>query len=81
MPYRNYSKGDDVFVRAAVEQACSDAFQVRIEDYPHFGVTIWVPVREVARLEDIGRMAPMRRWNLKYLYTEVGDGNAARGVA
>ena len=70
MPYRLCQKGDAVFIRASVEEACSDAFQVKIEDYPLFGVTIWVPVREVARLEDIGRMAPMRRWDLKHLYAE-----------
>jgi hypothetical protein len=67
----NWARGDELFVRASLEQACSDAFQVRIEDFPKFGVTIWVPVREIARLDDISQMAPMRRYDLKYLYAEI----------
>jgi hypothetical protein len=67
---QNYKRGDEMFIRASFEEGCSDAFQMRVEDFPKFGVTLWVPVREVARLEDIGNMPPLRRMVTPYAYIE-----------
>lgn len=61
MPHREVNDGDEVFIRAQVLQACSDAFQVRVLDYPNMAVTVWVPARECAKAEDIGRLLPQRR--------------------
>jgi hypothetical protein len=67
MPYRTYQSGETVYIRATVLQACSDAFQVRIEDYPNLTITTWAPVSEIAKPEDIARLRPVRRPDLKYL--------------
>jgi hypothetical protein len=67
MPYRTYQAGDEIFIRATVLQACSDAFQVRIEDFPNLTITTWAPVSEIAKMEDIERLKPRRRRDLKYL--------------
>lgn len=69
----NYLVGDEVFVRATVILACSDAFQVRIEDYPSgMAMTTWVPRSEVADQEDIAFLKPPRRRDLKYLDPAYG---------
>ncbi len=60
MPSRLIQAGDLVFVRAVVIDPCSDLFQVRIEDYPKFAITTWVPASEIARSEDIERLRPLR---------------------
>ena len=67
MPYRGYQKGDQVFIRATVLEACSDCFQVRIEDFPTVTITTWAPVSEIAKAEHIILLKPMRRGDLKYL--------------
>jgi hypothetical protein len=67
MPHRNYQSGETVYIRATVLQACSDAFQVRIEDYPNLTITTWAPVSEIAKPEDIARLRPVRRSDLNYL--------------
>jgi hypothetical protein len=61
MPHLSCQPGDVVYIRAEVVEACSDAFQVRIEDFPSMATTVWVPASEVAKQGDIDRMAPMRR--------------------
>lgn len=61
MPHRRCREGDEVFVRAVVLEAASDAFRVRIEDHPVMTVTTWVPVSEVAKPEDIGALDRPRR--------------------
>jgi hypothetical protein len=62
----NWKRGDELFVRAQLIEACSDAFQISIEDYPRFAATVWVPVREVARREDIDLLLYPRRGDLKF---------------
>lgn len=61
MPYRNYQVGDQVFVRATVLEACSDLFQIRIEDVGSVAMTTWAPASEIAKVEDIGQLKPIRR--------------------
>lgn len=61
MPYRTVLAGEMVFVRATVLHACSDTFQLRIEDFPKYSFTIWAPVSEIARAHDIGRLLPSKR--------------------
>jgi hypothetical protein len=63
----SYQAGDEVFVRATVLEACSDAFQIRIQDFPTMTITAWAPRSEVAKAEDIVLLKPMRRRDLKYL--------------
>jgi hypothetical protein len=63
----SYLPGDTVFVRATVLQACSDAFQIRIEDFPTITITTWAPPSEIAKVEDIALLKPIRRGDLKYL--------------
>jgi len=60
LPHSVCAKGDTVFIRATVIEACSDAFKVRIEDYPNLIITTWVPAGEVSRAVDIGNMRPMQ---------------------
>lgn len=60
VPYRDVQNGDMVFVRAQVLQACSDAFQVQVCDFPFMTVTCWVPARECSKVEDIGRLMARR---------------------
>jgi hypothetical protein len=67
MPYRKCQAGDTVFVRALVLEACSDAFQVRIED-DRMALTTWVPSSECALAADIGELKPPRRaspWHIE----------------
>lgn len=66
MPSRKCHAGDTVFVRGTVLEAASDGFQVTFDDGVMFGVTVWVPARECARLEDVGELRPIRR-NGRYL--------------
>lgn len=61
MPYRTVQAGETVFVRATVLNPCSDTFQIRIEDYPYYAFTVWAPVSEIARAEDIGLLLPGKR--------------------
>jgi hypothetical protein len=67
LPHVNCKEGDEVYIRAVVLRACSDAFQVRIEDHPTLTVTQWVPACEVSKKEDIGDLHPVRQPDLKYL--------------
>lgn len=60
MPYRMYQAGDVVFVRAVVLEACSDFFQIRIEDFPRYAITTWAPVSEIAKAGDIARLRALR---------------------
>ena len=60
MPYLKCLPGDIVYVRARVLVAASDAFQIRIEHFPEYAFTTWAPPSEIARLEDIARMRPLR---------------------
>lgn len=60
MPSRLYQAGDVVFVRAVVIDPCADLFQIRIEDYPKFAITTWVPASEIAKPQDIERLKPLR---------------------
>jgi hypothetical protein len=78
MPYRDCQKGDEVFIRATVLEACSDAFQVRIEDFTSLTITTWAPVSEIAKAEDIARLKPVRRPDLKHLDPAYGGVNAQK---
>jgi len=69
-PHNSCAKGDIVFVRATVVEACSDAFQVRFEDYPTLVVTTWVPAREVALAADVDKLPPLRNCDLRYVEEE-----------
>ena len=60
MSHLNCQQGEVVFIRATVLQACSDAFQVRIEGYPGLAITTWAPVSEIAKAEDIALLKPKR---------------------
>ena len=60
MPSRLYQAGETVYVRATILVAQSDAFQIRIEDFPRVSITAWAPPSEVARFEDIGLLKPRR---------------------
>lgn len=70
MPHLNCKEGDIVFARATVVEAASDYFKLRFEDYPQYVITACVPAREVAKLEDLERLLPPRRRDLKYLEHE-----------
>nr|WP_311538594.1 hypothetical protein [uncultured Bradyrhizobium sp.] len=61
MPSRNCLPGDTVFVRATVLSAGTDFFQVLIDDGVALSITNWVPARECAKREDIGRLKPIVR--------------------
>lgn len=61
MPSGVYREGDTVFVRATVLVAAAGAFQVVVDDGVSMALTQWVPSRECARIEDIGRLPPIRR--------------------
>jgi len=67
IPHLHLREGDKAYVRVTVLKTCSDAFQVRIEDFPKFIITTWVPASEVAKAEDIARLNIPRRRDLKYL--------------
>ena len=67
MPHLNCQEGDIVFIRATVLRACSDAFQVRIEDFPTLTITTWAPSSEIAKAEDIPLLKQIRQPDLKYL--------------
>lgn len=61
MPYRKVQAGDTVFVRAIALAVCSDAVQVRIEDFPSMAITAWAPATEVALQPDLAELRPHRR--------------------
>ncbi len=61
MLYRDLKVGDEVFIRARLLSACSDAFQVRIEDFPSISITAWAPISEVAVFQDIPFLRRPRR--------------------
>jgi hypothetical protein len=70
-PHLNCREGDVVFIRATVLEACSDQFQVVIDDRLGLSVTAWLPAAEIAKAEDMGHLKPMRRRvDLKYLELE-----------
>lgn len=66
MPSRKCLPGDEVYIRAVVLQACSDMFQVRIEDFPSVVITTWAPASEIARAEDIAELLLHRRARLTH---------------
>ena len=61
MPSRYCQEGDTVYVRATVLVAGDGFFQVLIDDGVAISITTWVPSRECAKHEDIGRLRPIRR--------------------
>ena len=67
MPSRKILPGDTVYVRATAVQVASDALQIVIDDGRWFGLTIWAPAGECARLEDIGELKPARRANPRHI--------------
>jgi hypothetical protein len=67
MPFRKILPGDTVYLRATALQVASDGLQVVIDDGVKFGLTVWVPAGECARLEDIGELKPIRRSNPRHI--------------
>ena len=61
MPSLKCLPGDTICVRATVIEACSDAFQVVVDDGTSMAITCWVPVSECARHEDVHLLKPPRR--------------------
>jgi hypothetical protein len=61
LPSIGYREGDTVYVRARVVSAGSDFFQVVVDDGELLSITQWVPARECAKPEDIGRLKPIVR--------------------
>lgn len=78
MPHLNCREGDIVYIRATVLSACSDAFQVRIEDYPNLVITTWAPAREIAKAEDIHLLKAMHRWDLSHQDPHYNGVNAQK---
>jgi hypothetical protein len=60
-PHLNCTEGDIVFIRATVIEAASDFFKIRVEDYPNWVVTAYVPVSEIAKAGDILDLRAPRR--------------------
>lgn len=67
MPSRKIRPGDTIYIRARAEQVGTDALQVVIDDVVRLAITVWVPARECARLEDIGDLQPPRRANPRHV--------------
>jgi hypothetical protein len=67
MPSWKCRAGDTVFVRATVLEACSDTFNVAIDDFVGFALRVWVPASECARHEDIGELKPIRHNNPRHI--------------
>lgn len=66
-PSRKIQPGDTVYVRATAIEVGSDFLQALVDDGSKMSVTIWLPSRECARLEDLAELPEPRKANPRHI--------------
>jgi len=67
MPLRKIRDGDTVYVRATALEVGTDFLQAVIDDGSALAVTVWLPSRECARLEDLAELPVPRKANPSHI--------------